>query len=116
MIGSAAGMASLEARVCLLFTPELCRGDPWDTLQAALDKYPTAKFLRMARDIALTHHEKFDGTGYPRGLAGSDIPLCGRIVAVADVYDALTTKRVYKDAFPHEQAVQMIGEDRQRLQ
>jgi putative two-component system response regulator len=81
-----------------------------DTLQAALDKYPTAKFLRMARDIALTHHEKFDGTGYPRGLAGTDIPLCGRIVAVADVYDALTTKRVYKDAFPHEQAVQMIGE------
>lgn len=81
-----------------------------DTLQAALDKYPTAKFLRMARDIALTHHEKFDGTGYPRGLVGNDIPLCGRIVAVADVYDALTTKRVYKDAFPHEQAVQMIGE------
>ncbi|QDU26126.1 Cyclic di-GMP phosphodiesterase response regulator RpfG [Anatilimnocola aggregata] len=81
-----------------------------DTLQAALDKYPGAKFLRMARDIALTHHEKFDGTGYPQGLAGKDIPLCGRIVAVADVYDALTTKRVYKDAFPHEQAVQMIGE------
>jgi putative two-component system response regulator len=81
-----------------------------ETLQAALDKYPTAKFLRMARDIALTHHEKFDGTGYPRGLAGNDIPLCGRIVAVADVYDALTTRRVYKDAFSHEQAVQLIGE------
>lgn len=81
-----------------------------ETLQAALDKYPNAKFLRMARDIALTHHEKFDGTGYPRGLAENDIPLCGRIVAVADVYDALTTKRVYKDAFSHEQAVQMIGE------
>jgi putative two-component system response regulator len=81
-----------------------------ETLQAALDKYPNAKFLRMARDIALTHHEKFDGSGYPRGLAGHDIPLCGRIVAVADVYDALTTKRVYKDAFSHEQAVQMIGE------
>ncbi|WP_425615698.1 HD-GYP domain-containing protein [Anatilimnocola sp. NA78] len=81
-----------------------------ETLQAALDHYPGAKFLRMARDIALTHHEKFDGSGYPQGLAGKDIPLCGRIVAVADVYDALTTKRVYKDAFPHEQAVQMIGE------
>jgi len=81
-----------------------------ETLQAALDHYPGAKFLRMARDIALTHHEKFDGSGYPQGLAGKEIPLCGRIVAVANVYDALTTKRVYKDAFPHEQAVQMIGE------
>lgn len=81
-----------------------------ETLQAALDEYPSVKYLRMARDIALTHHEKYDGTGYPRGLAGNEIPLCGRIVAVADVYDALTTKRVYKDAFSHEQAVQMIGE------
>lgn len=81
-----------------------------ETLQAALDEHPSAKYLRMARNIALTHHEKWDGTGYPQGLAGDEIPLCGRIVAVADVYDALTTKRVYKDAFSHEQAVQMIGE------
>ncbi len=48
------------------------------------------------------HHERFDGTGYPGGLAGKDIPLCGRIVAVADVFDALSSKRVYKDAFAHE--------------
>ena len=60
----------------------------------------------MARDIARSHHERFDGTGYPDGLAGDDIPLCGRIVALADVYNALTTKRVYKPAFSHEKSPQ----------
>ena len=69
------------------------------TLGDLVDASPEAKYLRMARDIAWTHHEKFDGTGYPRGLSGREIPLCGRIVAVADVYDALTTRRVYKPAF-----------------
>ena len=78
------------------------------TLEAALREHPEAKFLRMARDIAATHHERFDGTGYPAGLAGTDIPLCGRIVAVADVYDALTTKRVYKNAFAHDVAKAII--------
>ena len=68
----------------------------------------------MARDIARCHHEKFDGSGYPAGLAGTDIPLCGRIVALADVYDALTTKRVYKPAFSHEAAVAIIREGRGR--
>ena len=62
----------------------------------------------MARDIARSHHERFDGTGYPDGLAGENIPLCGRIVALADVYDALTTKRVYKPAFSHEKARAII--------
>jgi putative two-component system response regulator len=71
-----------------------------------------AKFLCMARDIARWHHEKVDGSGYPDGLAGEDIPLCGRIVALADVYDALTTKRVYKPAFSHEKAVAIIRESR----
>jgi putative two-component system response regulator len=74
------------------------------TLNAALRKHPRARFLRMARDIALTHHEHYDGTGYPRGKAGEEIPLCGRITAVADVYDALTTKRVYKEALTHQVA------------
>ena len=82
------------------------------TLDAALREHPEAGFLRMARDIAATHHERFDGTGYPAGLKGSDIPLCGRIVAVADVYDALTTKRVYKNAFAHDVARSMIMEER----
>lgn len=72
------------------------------TLDAALRVHPEADFLRMGRDIALTHHERWDGSGYPRGLSGRNIPLCGRIVALADVYDALTSKRVYKDAFEHD--------------
>jgi putative two-component system response regulator len=72
------------------------------TLEAALGKYPGAKFLQMARDIAAAHHERFDGSGYPAGLRGEQIPLSARIVALADVYDALTTKRVYKEAFAHE--------------
>ena len=65
-------------------------------------------FLRLAREIALTHHERWDGTGYPQGLAGDDIPITGRVMAVADVYDALISKRAYKPAFPHETAVEEI--------
>jgi len=78
------------------------------TLDASLQRFPGARFLEMARDIAATHHEKFDGTGYPAGLRADQIPLCGRIVALADVYDALTSKRVYKRAMPHEQARDII--------
>ena len=61
--------------------------------------------LKTARTIALTHHEKWDGTGYPQGLKGDDIPLVGRIVAVADVFDALISLRPYKPAFPVEEAM-----------
>jgi putative two-component system response regulator len=75
-----------------------------ETLDAALKQYPSARFLRMARDIAASHHEWYDGSGYPRGLAGQAIPLSARIVALADAYDALTSRRVYKDAFTHEKA------------
>jgi putative two-component system response regulator len=82
-----------------------------ETLDAALKMFPNVKFLQMARDIAATHHERFDGTGYPNGLAGENIPLCGRIVALADVYDALTSKRVYKGAFTHEVAKSIIAGD-----
>ncbi len=78
------------------------------TLEAALSAYPNAEYLRLACDIAASHHEKFDGSGYPKGLRGDAIPLCARIVAVADVYDALTTKRVYKEAFSHEVAAKII--------
>ncbi|HEY4329334.1 MAG TPA: response regulator [Phycisphaerae bacterium] len=79
-----------------------------ETLDAALRRFPNARFLQMAREIAATHHERFDGTGYPNGLAGQQIPLCGRIVAVADVYDALCSRRVYKSAMSHEQAMTII--------
>ncbi len=81
------------------------------TLDAALRAFPGVKFLEMARDIAATHHERWDGSGYPAGLAGTAIPLSGRITALADVYDALTSKRVYKAAFCHEMAASMIRKD-----
>lgn len=67
--------------------------------------------LQLAEVIALTHHEWFDGRGYPRGLKGEDIPLAGRIAALADAYDALTTKRVYKPAYPMEKALSIITEE-----
>jgi putative two-component system response regulator len=78
------------------------------TLEAVLKKHPQAGFLHMASEIAMTHHERFDGTGYPNKLKGRDIPLCGRIMAVADVYDALTTRRVYKPAMDHQAARDII--------
>lgn len=64
--------------------------------------------LENARIVALTHHEKWDGTGYPLGLSGDEIPLFGRIVAIADVFDALTSKRPYKETWPIEQAIEEI--------
>jgi putative two-component system response regulator len=83
-----------------------------ETLEMVVQARPEAEFLLMAQQIALTHHERWDGTGYPHGLAGDEIPLCGRIVALADVYDALTSKRVYKQAFSHETARSIILEGR----
>lgn len=82
------------------------------TLQAALEEHPEANFLVMAKQIAETHHERFDGSGYPNGLVAHAIPLSGRIVAVADVYDALTSRRPYKAAFAHEVARSMILDER----
>ena len=67
-------------------------------------------FLALARDITFCHHEKWDGSGYPFGLRGEAIPLSARIVALADVYDALRSKRPYKEAMPHEKAKQIIQE------
>ncbi len=81
-----------------------------ETLEAVARAHPGVPFLQMACDVAWCHHEKFDGSGYPRGLAGEAIPLCARIVALADVYDALTTKRVYKPAYSHATARQIVLE------
>lgn len=69
-------------------------------------------FLTLGKEIAYYHHEAWNGNGYPEGLAGESIPLSARIVALADVYDALTTKRVYKDAYSHEKAVDIIMEEK----
>ena len=71
-----------------------------------------SKYLRMGALIALGHHEKVDGTGYPNGLVGDHIPLPARIVAVADVYDALTSVRPYKQAWPNDRALQFLAENR----
>jgi putative two-component system response regulator len=71
-----------------------------------------SEFIKLAEVIALTHHEKWDGSGYPNGLRGREIPLAGRITAIADVFDALTSKRPYKDAFPLEKSFAIIREGR----
>jgi putative nucleotidyltransferase with HDIG domain len=73
-----------------------------------------SKYVRMGALIALGHHEKYDGTGYPNGLVGEHIPLCARIIAVADVFDALTSVRPYKAAWPSERAFEYIDEQRGR--
>ena len=71
----------------------------------------SSNFLQMAREIALGHHERWDGMGYPCGLSGRKIPLSARIVAIADVYDALATKRCYKDPLPHEECAAIIRDN-----
>jgi len=79
-----------------------------NTLAATVHEYPGVAFLEMACEVALRHHERFDGTGYPGGLVGEDIPLSARIVAITDVYDALTSKRIYKKSYTHIMAHNMI--------
>ena len=79
-------------------------------LQKIIDATDGETFLYIAKDMALSHHEKWDGTGYPYGLSGTNIPLPARIMAVADVYDALTSKRAYKKAISHSKAIEIIIE------
>jgi len=80
------------------------------TLELCSQNYPNNPFINMGILIARHHHEKWDGTGYPDGLSGENIPLPARIMAVVDVYDALVSERCYKKALPHEQSCQIISE------
>jgi putative two-component system response regulator len=83
-----------------------------DALKVAEAQLGENSFLRLASEIAYHHHEKWDGTGYPQGLKGDDIPISGRLMALADVYDALISKRPYKEPIPHDVSVEIITSER----
>ncbi len=80
----------------------------FNTINEALKKYPKADYLKMSAEIALSHHEKFDGSGYPDGLKENEIPISARIVELADIYDVLLSKKVYKEACPPDIARDII--------
>lgn len=79
-----------------------------NALKSEGDEITSLSFIRTASEIIGTHHEKYDGSGYPKGLKGKDIPFCGRLMAIIDVYDALVSVRVYKPSFTHEEALDII--------
>lgn len=79
-------------------------------IDEAIEGVGDSNYMAMARDMAHYHHEKWDGTGYPNGLKGKEIPLCARVMAIADVYDALRSKRCYKDGFSKEKSLEIIKE------
>ena len=84
----------------------------YKTLASVEKMHPENLFVKIGREIARYHHEKWDGSGYMDGLAGENIPLSARIMALSDVYDALRSKRVYKEAYTHERAFNIIAEGR----
>lgn len=102
----------------ILLKPGRLDHEEWDimkqhtTIGSRILEGSTGGFIKLAEVIALTHHEKWDGSGYPQGLKGTKIPLVGRITTIADVFDALNSKRPYKDAFPVEESFRMIREGR----
>ncbi|MEO5346473.1 MAG: two-component system response regulator [Magnetococcus sp. YQC-9] len=100
----------------ILLKPARLTSDEWNVMRSHPDigggiiGKQSSPLLETARVVALTHHEKWDGTGYPRGLSGENIPIEGRIVTIADVFDALTTKRPYKEAWPIPKAIELLKE------
>ena len=102
----------------VLLKPSELDPDEWEimkqhtTIGAQILQGAEANFIKLAEVIALTHHEKWDGSGYPQGLKGPEIPLSGRIVAIADVFDALTSERLYKSPLPLEKSFAIIKEGR----
>jgi putative two-component system response regulator len=85
----------------------------YETLASVGELYPENKFIKTGIEIARYHHEKWDGSGYSSGLSGENIPLSARIMAISDVYDALRSRRVYKEPFTHERATDIITEGRE---
>ena len=133
-IGRASGMGEADADMLLnaspmhdigkigipdriLLKPGKFDPDEWEimkthtTIGAEMLAGHGSELMQMASDIAYTHHEKWDGSGYPRNLRGEEIPLAGRIVAISDVFDALTSERPYKKAWPVEQAIAYIRDN-----
>ncbi|WP_457675149.1 response regulator [Thiolapillus sp.] len=107
----------------ILLKPGPLQGEEWEEMmrhavygKVAIERVEedlgVCDFLETAKEIAYTHHERWDGKGYPEGLKEDAIPVSGRLMAVADVYDALISRRVYKPAFTHEKAVQILREER----
>lgn len=114
----AAATDQLDAAIAILLKPGKLEPDEWAIMKkhasigARLLDGDESDLMRMAHEIALTHHEKWDGTGYPNGLAGEAIPMAGRIAAIADVFDALTSERPYKKPWTVEAAVELIRTQR----
>ncbi|GLI33509.1 HD domain-containing phosphohydrolase [Desulforhabdus amnigena] len=102
----------------ILLKPGKLDAEEWEIMKqhtlmgARILEGASGGFISLAAVIALTHHEKWNGKGYPRGLSGTQIPLVGRVVAIADVFDAMTSKRPYKEPFPVEKAFRIIEESR----
>ena len=84
----------------------------YHTLNSIQKQYGDMHFLKMGIEITYCHHERWDGNGYPRGLKNGQIPLSAQILAIVDVYDALTTERSYKEAYTHEAAIEIMKEER----
>jgi putative two-component system response regulator len=86
-----------------------------ETFEKIIRETGGTRWLYLAKDIAYCHHERWDGTGYPNGLKGDEIPIYARMLTVADVYDALTSRRSYKEAYPHQKAMEIITEGKGKL-
>jgi len=104
----------------VLLKPGKLEGEEWTTMQthvevgASILSGSDSKIMKLAEEIALTHHEKFDGTGYPNGLKGEEISIAGRIIPICDVFDALTSERPYKKAWTVEDAIELLKKEKGR--